>query len=254
MNNFVSIDTIIARILLEIGDEEHKRYYTRAAQWALDTFRRINVHESPFYIERKATLDEDLYYFEYPQDLVKLLAVGIYRHGEFWPLTKKPDMSLLPEDMEDEIYVEHDSENNDIVSRGYDFGAKGSNSFGYYVEDPEHCRVFVRNSTYISSSGTYEDTTSNILDKVIIRYKTTGIDCSGDVCVPTEAQDLIVALVTYKFAMKNIPFQNTADNKNRMEREIASLQEDYESLLYEPHNFWEVKDSIFASLNSTARR
>jgi len=253
-NTFVSIETVVARILMEIGDDEHKRYYTRAAQWALDIFRRINMHVSPFYVERKATLDADNYFFNYPQDLVKLLTVGIYRRGEFWPFTKKPDMSLLPVDMEDEIYEPHDSENADIVDKGYGFGTNSSNSFGYYVEDPEQCRVFVRNSRYVTNTGTYIDTTENILDKVIIRYKTTGIDCSGDICVPTEAQDLIVKMVVYEFALKNIPFQTTADNKDRLERQINSLQENYEALMYEPHNFWEVKDAIFTSQNATARR
>ena len=251
MNNFVDIETVIARILLEIGDEEHKRYYTRAAQWALDAYRRINVHESPFYLERKVTLDADLYYFNTPVDMVKLLSVGIYRGGEFWPFTKKPDMSLLPVDMEDEIYVSHTSETGTIRDKGYLFGS-GSSNFGYYVQDPEQCRVFVRNFNLYDSA--YVDTTSNILDKVIVRYKTTGIDCGKDICVPTETQDLIVAMVAYKFAMKNIPFQYSADVKDRMEREINSLQENYETLLYEPHNFWEVKDTVFGSQNATARR
>ena len=70
MNNFVDIETVIARILLEIGDEEHKRYYTRAAQWALDAFRRKNVHESPFYLERQVSLDAGLYYFISPVEMV----------------------------------------------------------------------------------------------------------------------------------------------------------------------------------------
>lgn len=252
MKNFVSINTVVSRILLEIGDEENKRYYIRSAQWALDTFRRINVHESPFYLERKATLDPDLFSFDMPKDMVKLLSVGIYKNGEFFPFTKKPDLSLLPEDMEDNIYVPHDSEGVKIPERGGKFGKRTSNVFGYYVEDPEHCRVFVRSSVY-TSQGTV-DNTSDVLDKVIIRYKTTGLDCSGDICVPTEAQDLIVAMVVYKFALKNIPFQQTADNKDRLEREIESLQENYETLLYEPHNFWEVKDTIFGSQNATARR
>ena len=254
MKNFVSIDTIVARILMEIGDDEHKRYYTRAAQWALDTYRRINVHRSSFYLERKATLDENLYSFEIPKDSVKILAVGVYKQGQFWPFTKKPDMSLLPMDMEDEIYSPHDSEGKNIAIPGYRFGAGSKNSFGYWVEDPEQCRVFVRNSTFISRENSLVDTTSNILDKVIFRYKTTGIDCGTEICVPTETQDLIVSMVVYKFALKNIPFQQTADNKDRLEREINSLQEDYEALLYEPHNFWEVKDSIFGSQNATARR
>jgi hypothetical protein len=252
MSNFVSIDTIISRILLDIGDEENSRYAIRAGQWALDAYRRINVHLSSFYLERKVTLD-DIYSAPIPKDCVKMLAVGIYRNGEFWSFTKKPELSLMPPDAEDGIYVPDESEGVMLPVTGGKFGRSGSN-MGYWVEDPEHCRFFVRNWRYSTRDGVNFDTTSEIADKVIIRYKTTGIDCGNDICVPTEAQDLVVAMAVYKFAMRNIPARLTADEKDRYERELSALQENYESLLYEPHNFWEVKDAIFSSLNSTARR
>lgn len=254
MKNFVSIDTIVSGVLLDINDEDHKKYYTRAAQWSLDAFRRLNVNHSSAYLERKVTLNPDNYYFDIPPDLVKLLSVGIYRHGEFWAFTKKPDMSLLPSDLEDDIYVPDNSENRQIPERGHRFGKSSSNVFGYYIEDSEHCRVFVRSSRYLKSRDITIDTTSNILDKVIIRYKTTGINCDKEICVPIEMQDLITTMVAYKFAMRNIPFKMTADEKDRYERMIESLQEEYEALMYEPHNFWEVKDAIFGSQNITARR
>jgi len=251
MTNFVSIDTIISRILVDIGDEENQRYAIRAGQWALDVYRRINVNLSSFYLERKVTLDA-IYSAPIPKDCIKLLSVGIYRHGEFWPFTKKPDLSLMPVDIEDGIYESHASEGKDIPIRGGKFGRSSSNA-GYWVEDPENCRFFVRNWRYLNN-GTSLETTQDIADKVIIRYKTTGIDCGNDVLVPSEAQDLIVSMVVYRFAMKNIPNRLTADEKNRYEREVAQHQEDYEALLYEPHNFWEVKDAVFGTYNSTARR
>jgi len=252
MSKFVTIDTIVSRVLLEIGDENNRRYYLRAAQWALDAFRRINVNHSPFYLERKITLDPMLYYAEYPKDLVKLLSVGVYRNGEFWSFTRKPDMSIFPLDAEDNIHEPDQTESQTIPMTGGKFGRSGSN-IGYYVEDPEQGRFFVRNFRK-DAQGSPMDTTSNILDKVIIRYKTTGVDCNGDICVPTEAQDLIVSMVYYKFIQKSIPMRVTADVLDRTERELNSLQEEYEALMYEPHNFWEYKDAIFRSLNSTARR
>lgn len=252
MSNFVSIDTIISRILLDIGDEENNRYKIRAMQWALDAYRRVNVHKSSFYLERKATLD-DIYSVDIPQDSVKVLSVGIYRNGEFWPFTKKPDMSLMPVDIEDGIHEPDISEGKEILTRGGKFG-RGIKNFGYWVEDPEHCRIFVRNFRFDSTSNNWIDNSSNLLNKVVIRYKTNGINCGGEVCVPSEAQDLVVSMVVYKFAMRGIPARMTADERDRYERELNAMQEDYEALVYEPHNFWEVKDAVFGSLNSTARR
>ena len=121
------------------------------------------------------------------------------------------------------------------------------------MEDPENCRFFVRNWRYMNDGTSFENT-SDIVDKVIIRYKTTGINCGNDIMVPSEMQDLIVAKVVYKFAVKNIPVKLNSFALNAMEREVDRLQEEYETLMYEPHNFWEVKDTIFSTQNSTARR
>jgi hypothetical protein len=252
MSNFISIDTIVSLILLEIGDEENSRYAIRAGQWALNAYRDINMHESPFYLERKVTLDS-IYSADIPKDCVKMLSVGVYRHGEFWAFTKKPDLSLLPADIEDGIYVSSDTESKDIQTRGGKFG-RGSSNFGYWAEDPEHCRFFVRNFRFDSQEGAVLDNTSSIFDKVIIRYKTTGINCGTDICVPAETQDLLVAMVVYKFAMKNIPFKMSADERDRYERDLNAKQDKYETLMYEPHNFWELKDTVFGSSNNTARR
>jgi len=252
-NNFVTLDHVVAKVLLEIGDEENRRYYVRAAQWSLDFFRRINMSYSPFYLERKVTVNQDLYYFDTPNDSVKILSVGIYRNGEFWPFTKKPDLSILPVDVEDGIYESDTMDGVSIPDKGHTFGFNGAN-IGYWKEDTENCRVFVRNYRYSSTVNGYEDYTSAITDKVIVRYKTTGLDCSGDICIPVEADELIAQYVYYKFMRKNIPVQVTADEKDRQERIVNSLQEDYETLKYEPHNFWEVRDMLFGSLNSTARR
>jgi hypothetical protein len=140
-----------------------------------------------------------------------------------------------------------------IPERGGKMGYNGSN-IGYWREDRENCRFFVRNYAYLQSSGLVQDTTSDLVTKVVIRYKSNGLDCSKDLCVPVEAKDLLVALVYYKFICKNIPVQVTADGKDRQERLVNTLQDKYQSLLYEPKDFWEIKDAIYGSLNATARR
>ena len=250
MSSFVPMESIVSRILIELDDAESRKYYIRALTWAFDVFRRINMSFSPFYLERKVVLN-DINAFDTPKESVKIIAVGVYRNGEFWPFTQKPDMSLLPVDYEDGIHESDDTENVGIVHPGGKFG-RGVRNFGYWVEDKENCRVFVRNFRTIDKA--VEDVTNNVKTKVVIRFKTNGLDCSKDCIVPEEAEDLIVSSVVYKFAMKNIPFRMTADEKDRFERELASIQESYETLMYEPHNFWEIKDAIYGSGNTTARR
>lgn len=251
--SFVTLDNVVGAILLEINDEQNNRYKIKATQWALDEFRNLNIHLSPYYYERKVTLDSDLFTGEYPKDLISLLAVGIYRNGEFWPFTKKQSMSIMAPDMEDNIYESSDNDTETIPEYGVKFGYRGSN-IGYWADDSEHCRFFVRNYNYSTYNQSYVDTTSDLIYKVVIRYKTSGLDCTSDLCIPTEARDLIIQKVYYRFMRKNIPVQVTADEKDRQERIINALQDQYETLKYEPMNLWDVKDTIWGSLNSTARR
>lgn len=244
------MESVVSRILLDIDDAESRKYYLKVMNTAFNTFRTINVNISSTYLERKVTLNE-INAFDTPKESVKIAAVGVYRNGEFCGFTQKPNMSLLPVDIEDGIHESDDSENVAIPHRGGKFGS-GSKNFGYWREDPEECRVFVRNFRTIDQA--VEDVTNNIKTKVIVRFKTDGLNCSAECMVPKTMEDLIVASVEYEFAMKNIPFRMTADEKDRYERKLAAAQDSYEALEYENFSFWDIEDAIYGSSNATARR
>lgn len=251
---FISLDNLVSSVLLGIGDEQNKRYEIRATQWVLDTIRRLHVNYSPYYREERLYFDnEDLFTIDYPNDVVKVLAVGMYREDEFWPFTKKNNMSILASA---EGGMEFDYDANEglaVPPKGVGYGARPSNE-AYWVDDPQSCRIMVRMFSYYTSDGSWLDQTEWLKDKgVIVRYKSTGIDCKGDVCVPVEAKDLIVQKVVYEFARKGIP-QMTNFSVDLQRQEVDAMQLEYEALLYEPHTFWEVMDSIYGSLNTTARR
>ena len=236
-NRFISIDSVVSSILLEIGDESNKRYKLRARQWALEEYRRINMFLSDFYLERKTPIDE-INSGDIPEDCVKLLAVGIYRNGKFVPFVKVYDMSINPEDTEDGIY---DSSTKLQDNASVRVKSSAVNANGYWMEDKEHSRFFVRNYRK------QEDTTSNIRDRVVIRYRTTGLDLGGDIQIPIEARDYIVAEVTNKFMGKGIPVRPTNDEKMRQQWKSDEYKEAYLSLIYEPSSFFEVKDALYSN-------
>jgi hypothetical protein len=244
------MESIVSRILIELDDAESRKYYLKALNSAFNTFRTINVNISSTYLERKVTLNE-INAFDTPKESVKIAAVGVYRNGEFFGFTQKPNMSLMPVDYEDGIHEDDDTENLSIVHPGGKFG-KGVKNIGYWREDSENCRVFVRNFRTIDKA--IEDVTSNIKTKVIVRFKTDGLNCSSECIVPSNMEDLIAANVVYEFAMKNIPFRMTADEKDRYERKLAAAQDSYEALEYENFSFWDIEDAINGSSNTTARR
>jgi len=235
MSNFVTLENLVSSVLLEIGDEGNKRYLLKTRQWILDEYRRVNTHLSDVYLERKVSLDANNA-ADIPEESVKLITVGIYRDGKFDPFQKLPDMEIRPEDMVDGIF------NPATVAASTDNTARG----GYWVEDKEHGRFFVKN--YQSIQGTITDTTANIAERIIIRYRTTGLNIGGDMFIPIEAKDYIVAAVAYKFTCKAIPVRVTNAALQSLTAQLDMYKTDYTALLYEPANFYEVKDSIFGRI------
>lgn len=252
--NFATIQNVVAGILLEIGDEKNKQFYNKAFQWTIDEYRRLFVHVAPMYYEKKVNLETARYSADYPDDAIKILAVGLYKGGEFLPFGKKPNMSMYPEDAADDIWEAGDNEGNDISHRGYGFAAK-SEAGGYWSDDPKNRLIYVRNYRWNKINEEYQNNTETLLSgKVIVRYKSTGIDCGADICIPYEYRELLIALVTYRFMRKHIPVRPTTDNLSRQQQDIMVKEEEFEQLTTGVQSLQEVKDAIYSSLNTTARR
>ena len=236
---FVSISNLVAEVSYAINDAEDKKYYARSLQNVLNKLRNLNVHYARAYKEVPVTLDSGLKIGQYPQDLIKVISVGIYRNGEWWSFTRKPNMAKTITGYGDgDVYDEDFNENESIPSRGIMHAARGSNS-GYWVEDDENCRFFVRN---------YEES------KVILRYRSNGITCTTENCVPYKAKDLIVAMVVYDFALSRIPNRFTAAELEYKRMERSRHYDEFTDLEYIPQNMDEFMDAQFASLNTTPKR
>ena len=253
--NFISLDTLVAAVLMGIGDEQNKRFEVRATQWVIDTIRRLHVNYSPYYREERLYFsNENIFTIDYPKDTVKILSVGMYRNDEFWSFTKKPDMSILASEEGGEEFDYTANEGLAIPPKGVAYGGQPSNT-AYWTVDPQHCRIMVRMFSFYKSMSSWIDRTEWLKDKgVIVRYKSTGVDCNGDVCVPYEARDLVVNKVIYEFVRRGLGMQMSGGAIQLQREEVDALQQEYETLLYEASHFWEFKDSIYGSLNTTARR
>ena len=234
---FVSISNLVAEVLYEINDAENKKYYARTLQKVLNKLRNVNVHYARLYKEVEVTLDDNLKSGAYPSDLVKPISVGIYRNGEWWSFTRKPNMAKTVTG-DGETYDTDFNESESIPDRGIMFAARGSN-MGYWVEDDENCRFFVRN---------YDAT------KVIFRYRSNGITCTTENCVPYKLKDLIIAMVVFDFAIARIPNRFTGAELEYKRMERSRHYDEFTDLEYIPQNMDEFMDSQFASSNIAPKR
>jgi hypothetical protein len=234
---FVSISNLVAEVLFAINDDEKRRYYARTLQNVLNKLRNVNVHYGRLYKEVPIDLSDDLKAGAYPQDLVKAISVGIYRNGEFWSFTRKSNMAKTVTG-DGGAYDEDFKEAEDIPTRGVLFAARGKN-LGYWVEDDENCQFFVRN---------YDET------KVILRYRSNGITCTTENCVPYKLKDLIVAMVVYDFALSRIPNRFTGMELELKRMERSRHYDEFTDLEYIPQNMDEFMDAQFASSNIAPKR
>jgi len=103
----------------------------------------------------------------------------------------------------------------------------------------ENCRFFVRN---------YEES------KVIFRYRSNGITCTTENCVPYKAKDLIVAMVVFDFALSRVPGRFTAAELEYKRMERSRHYDEFTDLEYIPQNMDEFMDAQFASSNLAPKR
>lgn len=248
-SGFVKIDNLVAELLMALEDTEKRRYYVRSLQGVLNAVRQINLFYASEYKEVVVDIGNSLKSGAYPIDCVKAITVGINRNGEFAPFTKKNNMARTAYGLVDDEAIGESGiydtgatsglqERADIPQRGIKYGAIGANE-GYWVDDEKNRRFFVSNYS---------------LPKVIFRYRSNGLTCTSDNCIPYYAKDLIISMVSYDFAIRGVPRKYTAAELYAFQQERARHYDEYTSLLYEPQNLYEVMDTVFSSYNITPGR
>lgn len=237
-NGFTSLENIVSDIQLQIGDLERKQNYTMILQRVLNVVRDLFVNISPYYKQEPVDINNNLRSGKYPSDLVKIMSVGVYVQGKYFPFTREPSMANTVTG-DGETFDEDFGEGKEIPRRGWKFGARGYNRQGYWIEDDVNRRFFIRN---------YEE------DKVIVHYKSNGIDCSKKTCIPYQMKDVIMAMVIYDLALKRIPMRHSAAELQLLREERARHFEAYTALEYEPQDMNEMMDAVYQSLNNTVRR
>lgn len=236
-SGFVSLENLVTEVLYNIDDVEKKKYYPLTLQKVLNAIRNLNVNHSPLYNEVPMEYSKDLGIIQYPLDLVKVISVGIYMNGKWFSFTNVPEMDRTRTG-DGETADEDIGEGGEVPRRGFRFGARGFN-IAYWVDDPANRRLFVRN---------YEK------DKVILKYRSNGVKCTTDVCVPFQMKDLVVKMVTYEYALMRKPFRFTAAELQALRLEKERHYDEWTDLEYLPQNMAEFQDSQWNSFNSTVRR
>jgi len=192
-------------------------------QYLTDGYRELRLHHSKRgRIQAKASVDQDLFTVDYPEDLLTLISVGIPINGEIWKLSKKHDVVTTTTTVGgNETYDTDIGEGGDILSNywyGYN-SLGGVNIEGYYQEDVENRRIMLKNFI-----GT----------KVWLYYTSSGTSLTGETLVPVLYEPTLVAWILKEDTSYdpnkiklNPHYQNLYDSRLRYLRraERSSLEE-----------------------------
>lgn len=182
-------------------DDHSKDNYARMMHFAINGYRDFRRHHFTCIKQIFVPVDQTLYSFDYPDDLIKLKAVGVPIDGEIWEFTEikskiKPQCDEINEDRQ-----ELDRRNFRPVRT---YGMQPYNQY-LYTSDDDLRRGYIFGP---------------IADEVQLNYEATGYNLDEDVLVPDHAYEALKALVHYKM----VKFSSAGLNMKQFERDNMNAE------------------------------
>lgn len=235
VKGFHSADAIIKEALVEIQDAEMVNY-AEAALYFMKGFRDFELFEAGGQIQEAYRNVSAINTVPFPEDLLRLISVGVLVDSEFFPFTRT-DKLRLPSDPLD-IALNTDRNEDSTIDRSptVGYGTKGINVEYYFREDRANRRI-------VLSRAAVDQTLFADRGEVLIKYVSTGITDYNTTVIADDAANLLGSYVVYKlisarpdkYSMGYMSLKKEEYIENlKMYRalELPSLQE-LEDLIYE---------------------
>jgi len=190
IKGYSTAENIINESLSEIRDF-NRRYYKEASVYFMKGYRDFQLFESVGQVSESWESITSINTVNYPEDLLRIVDVGVLVNGEFFSFTKSNKLRIPSDPLEETINEERGEDVNVNRSPSEGYSAKGSNLEYYYKEDNKNRRL-VLNRLAI------DQTTFADRDEVLIRYISTGITDYRNTFVASDAANLLSAYVVYK--------------------------------------------------------
>ena len=200
-----TIDSIVHNVLNDLGTYDH-RMVLRYKQWAVRGLKALNMHVMPTIEVEYFTVNTNNF-INLPDDYIHYTRIGVVRNGgRIWTLTKNNNIPISRDETNGTPINYTDLEDaENIPNTGTWFAAPPKVfNFAYHRYDKEFNRLIF--------SGDMAG------ESILVEYISTGINERGEVVVPTEAEEALIAWVHHQRAM-NDP-KATIDDKNRRDREF----------------------------------
>ena len=202
----VSLKSIVANVMSDLGEAADMGNYARYLQWAIRGVKDAHLFHMGHVKTAELTMTS-INTVNLPDDFVSFVMIGIPYKGRLWTSTRDNNL-LVPSDMlcGEDVLDSVDGEDTEIgtgtVTRM--FGRQGGVNSEYYKLDLPNNRIII-----------------NGLDRAtaILKYKSTGVALNKNTYIPREAEESIIAYVHV---------QRTKFDKTATRGERADAKQDWQ--------------------------
>lgn len=241
---YLTANQIINEALSDIRDDDRK-YYADAAKYFVRGHREFKLfHAGGELKETWMTIDATNRTVSFPEDLLRLLDVGIITRGEFFSFTKSNKLVGVSNPIDTPLNTDRGEDGTIDRSPAFGYGAKGQNVEYYYREDRPNRRLFL--SRLAVDETLFADRT-----EVLFRYVSNGLDNFDNTYIAADAANLLIAYIVYKLVST---FYEKFDARYRAEKkeEYNEQWKMYDTL--ELPSLDELEDVIYETSSQNIRR
>lgn len=244
MKGYYTANQIIDEALAGIRDFD-RRSYGEAAMYFLRGYRDFALFHAGGQVKETWRSITAVNTVPYPEDLMRLLSVGINSDGEFFSFTRSDKIvSPVSNPLGDAFDTTRDEGDTlrRVPATGY--GAMGQNVEYYYKDDRENRRVIL--SRMALDLIQFADRS-----EVLFRYVSNGVDDLDKTYITNDAANLLISYIEWKLVSAR-PEQYDARYRSEKKEEYIEAQRMYDVL--ELPSIDELEDVIYETSSQNVRR
>ena len=236
-SRLVSINSTVHNVLNDLGTYNTNEFL-RYKQWAIRGFKVLNIHIMPTVEIQYFTVNTNNI-VNLPDDYIDYTRIGIVRDGRIWTLTSDNSIPITREEVNGAVvnYTDlEDAENIPTLGTWFAAPAKVYN-VAYHRYDKELNRLIFSGDMAGQS--------------VAVEYISTGVNERGEILIPVEAEEAMIAWVHNLRALNDK--KATIDEKDRRDREFKRCMVDLISFMTS-FTLEDLRDAINAQNSQLPKR
>jgi hypothetical protein len=190
LKGYHTAENIIKEALVEFRDVELINY-KEAGMYFLKGYRDFQLFEAGAQIKEDWRPLTPINTVNFPEDLLRLISVGVTVDGEFFSFTRTDKMRIPSDPLDKELDSTRGEDTEISRSPSFGYGTKAQNLEYYYKEDRERRRIILNRIAI-------DKTLFADRSEVMVKYVSTGIEDFKTTYIADDAANLLSSYVLYK--------------------------------------------------------